>query len=65
MDLEIRTLERTMEKLLEESRLSPEVKRLVLSELLSKVTAESQEAVMKQAEQQIRNKEEKQDAEGV
>lgn len=64
MDLEIRTLGRTMEKLLEGSRLPPEVKRLILSELLSKVTAESQEAVMEQAEQ-IRHKEVEQDAESV
>ena len=60
MDLEIMALETGIEKALNDSPLPPEVKRLILVELLGKVAAQANQAIREQA-QEVKEK----DAESV
>ena len=62
MDLKIRILEKTIEKLLRESGLPAEVRRLVLSDLQAQAGREADAAVDEQMKEERR---EKQDAEGL
>ena len=47
-DLEIRALEKGIEKALNASRICPEVKRLVLAELLTNFTADADKTINEQ-----------------
>lgn len=60
MDLEIRKLEVMLESVLNQSDLSPEIKRLVVAEQLGKLAAAAQEAIKEQSREVT-----KQDAESV
>ncbi|MBQ2803957.1 MAG: hypothetical protein IJF07_08680 [Lachnospiraceae bacterium] len=51
MDLEIKVLEATIEKLLNESKLPPEVKRLMLMELVGKMAVQANLAVQEQSKE--------------
>ncbi|HIW82656.1 MAG TPA: hypothetical protein H9742_14240 [Candidatus Acetatifactor stercoripullorum] len=62
MDLKIRILQKTIEKLLWESGLPAEVRRLVLSDLQAQAGREADAAVDEQMKEERR---EKQDAEGL
>ena len=62
MDLKIRILQKTIEKLLWESGLPAEVRRLVLSDLQAQAGREADAAVDEQMKSERR---EKQDAEGL
>lgn len=62
MDLKIRILQKTIEKLLWESGLPAEVRRLVLSDLQAQAGREADAAVDEQMKAERR---EKQDAEGL
>ncbi len=62
MDLKIRILEKTIEKLLRESGLPAEVRRLVLSDLQAQAGRAADAAVDEQMKEERR---EKQDAEGL
>ena len=57
MDLEIRKLEVMLESVLNQSDLSPEIKRLVVAEQLGKLAGAAQEAIKEQSREVTKNAE--------